>query len=278
MYKRQSHSLALLVALGRAEQALARSFRWTTEKRLQPLQKLSFAWFESALDSADTNRELHLAAALASAYGGALRSHLEPVEGRGFWKWCDNLGNNVFWSEGGLQRVLLDILARRLAMPEKAPSHHHGRALRFARLDDIEAFIRNELDTDLIADLWWALSALDWSSVPRAERSASESTPSALFSLLRLCFAQPGELRHGSANIPPVPAIVAKAAAGLSAEASRLAVRRLRASGFRPRIDSIDFGSDATKRAAAALLFPLHPDDFFRLQTSLLRHETTANA
>ena len=273
-----SHSRALLVSLGRAEQALARSFSWTTKKHLQPLQKLSFAWFESALDSADTNRELHLAVALASAYGGALRSHLEPIEDRGSWKWCDNPGNNVCWSEGSLQRVLLDILARRLVMPTKAPSRHQGRALRFARLDDIEAFIRDELDTDLIADLWWALSALDWSTVPRAERSASESTPSALFSLLRLCFAQPGELRHGSTNIPPVPAIVAKAAAGLSAEASRLAVRRLRASGFRPRIDSIVFGSDATQRAAAALLFPLHPDDFYRLQTSLLRHETTANA
>lgn len=272
------HFRALLVALGRAEQALARSFRWTTEKRLQPLQKLSFDWFENAWDPASSSQELCLAAALASAHGGALRSHLEPVEGRGFWKWESVPGNNVCWNEGGLERVLLDILARRLAMPAKAPSHHHGRSLRFASLDDIEAFIRGELDPALIADFWWALSALDWTSVPPAERPASEFVPSALYSLLRLCFPQPGEMRPGTTSVPPVPAILAKAAAGRSEEANRLAVRRLRASGFRPRLDSIDFGPAATRRAASALLFPLHPDDFSRLQNSLLRQMPTANA
>ncbi len=270
------HFRALLVALGHAEQALARSFRWTTEKRLQPLKELSASWLQHAADTPDTDRELRLAAALASAYGGALRSHLEPVEGRGFWKWCDTPGNNVCWSEGGLQTVLLDILSRRLAAPENAPSLHQGRATCHASLDDIEAFIRGELDDDLIADLWWALSAVDWSTIARASHPSADEPPSALFSLLRLCFPQPGELRRGAAEVPSVPAIVAKARAGQSREASTLAVRRLRASGFRPRLDSIDFGAAVTARTAAALLFPLHPDDFFRLQTTILRQPDTA--
>lgn len=272
------HFRALLVALGRAEQALARSFRWTTEKRLQPLKELSLDWLTYASDTPDTDRELRLAAALASAHGGALRSHLEPVEGRGYWKWCDNPGNDVCWSEGGLETVLLDILTRRLATPEKAPLLHHGHAACYASLDDIEAFIRGELDTALIADLWWALSALDWRNAPRVERPFANTPPSALFSLLRLCFPQPGELRHGATAVPPVPAILAKARAGLSREASTLAVRRLRASGFRPRLDSIEFGSSVTIHTAAALLFPLHPDDFSRLQSSILRQATPTQA
>lgn len=269
---------ALLVALGRAERALARSFRWTAEKRLQPLKELSHAWFDHASDTPDNHRELHLAASLASAHGGALRSHLEPVEGRFFWKWTDVPGNDVCWSEGGLEIVLLDILARRLAMPEKAPSLQRGRAACYASLDDIEAFIRGELDVSLLADLWWALSALDWRKAPLANHPVSDTPPSALFSLLRLCFPQPGECSPGATAVPPVPAIVAKAAAGQSAEASRLAVRRLRASGFRPRLESIEFGTDVTTRTAAALLFPLHPDDFSRLQTSILREAAYVQA
>lgn len=270
------HFRALLVALGRAEQALARSFRWTTEKRLQPLKELTFTWLQNASDSPANDRELRLAAALASAHGGALRSHLEPVDGRGFWKWSDVPTNNVCWSEGGLETVLLDMLTRRLAAPDKAPSLHRGHTACYASLDDIEAFIRGELDDALIADFWWALSALDWRDAAPSERPSTNTPPSALFSLLRLCFPQPGELRRGASDVPPVPAIVAKARAGESAEASTLAVRRLRASGFRPRLDSIEFGADLTKRTAAALLFPLHPDDFSRLQTSTLRQVTNA--
>ena len=272
------HFRALLVALGRAEQALARSFRWTTEKRLQPLKDLSADWLIQASDTDETDCELRLAAALASAHGGALRSHLEPVEGRGYWKWAAVPGNDVCWSEGRFETVLLDILTRRLSTPTTAPSLHQGRAACHARLDDIEAFIGDELDAALIGDLWWALSALDWRNPPRTERSFSNNPPSALFSLFRLCFPQPGELGHGMTVVPPVPAIVAKARAGLSREASTLAGRRLRASGFQPRLDSIEFGSEATTRTAAALLFPLHPDDFSRLQTSVFRQATTTNA
>jgi CRISPR-associated protein Csx17 len=262
---------SLLVALGRAERALARSFRWTTEKRLQPLKELTANWIKYASDSPDTDSELRLASALAAAYGGALRSHLEPVEGRGYWTWSTVPSNNVCWNERGLESVLLDILTRRLAAPERAPSLDQGHAACYAFLDDIESFIRGELDDELIADLWWALSALDWRSARRFERPLTYAPPSALFSLLRLCFPQPGELRYGAADVPPVPAILAKARTGQCVEASKLAVHRLRASGFRPRLDSIDFGAAVTKRTAAALLFPLHPHDFSRLQTSILR-------
>ena len=272
------HFRALLVALGRAEKALARSFGWTTEKRLQPLQGLSRAWFENALDSPDADQELRLAASLASAYGGALRAHLEPAEGRGFWKWSAVPGNDVCWHEGGIDRVLLDILSRRLATGEKAPSLHPGCATFFANLDDIESFIRGELDDDLIADFWWALSVIDWRTAPPAQSSISEATPSALYSLLRICFPPPGELRRGATEIPAVAAIVARAAAGQSIEASTLAVRRLRSSGFRPRLDFVEFAPDLTQRAAAALLFPIQPDDFHRLQTSVLRQAITTTA
>ena len=278
------HFLLLVGAIGRAERFVSKSFRWATGKdrspvsaRIRPLPQLSPEWLPKLCTT--NSREARLAAALASAHCGALRAHLAPVEQpRGFWEWSPTPGNNVCWSEGGLQTVLLDILTRRLATPEKAPSLNHGRAAYYAGLDDIESFIRGELDNDLIADLWWALSALDWRNADRSERPFSEALPSALFSLLRLCFPQPGELRRGATDVPPVPAIVAKARAGASREASTLAVRRLRASGFRPRIDSIEFGADVTTRTAAALLFPLHPDDFSRLETSILRQAITTQA
>ncbi len=269
------HFRALLVALGRAEQALARSFRWTTEKRLRPLQSLSLAWLEKAADTPKSDCELRLAVALASAYGGALRSHLEPVEGRSAWKWSPVPGNDVCWSEGGLENVLLALLSRRLARGDDAPSRNRGAAFLPASLDDIEAFIRGEIDDGLIADLWWALSAIDWneSALPVSPMEFSTS-PSALFSLLRVCFPQPGETRSSLDHVPAVPAIVAKASAGLCHEASVLAVRRLRASGQRVRLESVELARDVTQRTAAALLFPLRRADFARLQSSIFRPET----
>lgn len=271
-------------AIGRTARSITKSFRWATGKdrspasaRIRPLPELSREWIEKL--AATESPEPRLAASLASAYCGALRAHLEPVErARGIWEWSTAPGNNVCWSEGGLETVLLDILTRRLAAPDKAPSLHLGHAAYYASLDDIEAFIRGELDDDLIADLWWALSALDWRNVPRAERPFSDTPPSALFSLLRLCFPQPGEPRRGASDVPPVPAILAKARAGQSVAASTLAVRRLRASGFRPRLDAIDFGAAVTARTAAALLFPLHPEDFSRLQSSILRQASEVQA
>jgi CRISPR-associated protein Csx17 len=276
--------LLLVGAIGRTERSVSKSFRWATGKdrspvsaRIRPLPQLSPEWFLQLRSTGSP--EARLAAALASIHSGALRAHLEPVEQpRGFWEWSVTPGNDVCWTEGGLQTVLLDILTRRLSAPEKAPSLHHDHAAFYASLDDIEAFIRGELDDDLIADLWWALSALDWRNVRATDRPFSDTPPSALFSLLRLCFPQPGELRHGSTTVPPVPAILAKARAGLSVEASKLAVRRLRASGFRPRLDSIEFGPAVTTRTAAALLFPLHPDDFSRLQASILRQDSEIQA
>jgi CRISPR-associated protein Csx17 len=91
--------------------------------------------------------------------------------------------------------------------------------------------------------------------------------------LLRLVFPRKGEFED-STKIPLIPAIYNHAANGNSETASRLAIRRLRGSDFSPALDTFYFGKDATRRIAAAMLFPLSRRDFARLMELILKPKT----
>ncbi len=245
---------AVLIALGAAERAVARSLRWATETAfLRPLQGLSLRW----LADADTgSREFRLAAALASLTGSfgddwlALRCHLEPVETlrRGQFKWADTATNDVQWSQAPLPDVLNAIFTRRLIRAEKAGTGGLPEIARcYATVADITAFIEGETDDALLTDLLWGLSLLDWSAVKTedvpwmndcrsrrkealtgvaAERSLrpsslteEDATPPSLYALLKLCFLPQ---RPNEDPIPLVPAIHHRASAGDGAAASCL--------------------------------------------------------
>ena len=266
---------AVLIALGRAEQAVARSLRWTKETAfLRPLQGLSSRW----LLEADTGScEFRLAASLASLTGNfgddwlALRCHLEPVETprRGQFAWADNATNDVQWSEAPLPDVLNDIFVRRLIRAEKAGTGGLPETARcYASVADIAAFIDGETDDKLLADLLWGLSLIDWSADIDALPAPAPCAPPALYALLKLCYLP----KHPSVEpIPLLPAIHHRAAAGDGAAASQLAARRLRASGFPPALREIALRGEVVQRTAAALLFPLAPRDWTNLHQTVLR-------
>jgi CRISPR-associated protein Csx17 len=274
---------AVLIALGQAERAVARSLRWTTETAfLRPLQGLSSCW----LAEADTgSREFRLAAALASLSGNfgedwlALRCHLEPVETprRGQFGWAANASNDVQWSTAPLRDVLNAIFARRLVragqagtggLPETARCH--------ASVADIAAFIEGETDDALLADLLWGMVLIDWSADAESSTPAPGTcAPPALYALLKLCFSSK---RANEETIPLVPAIHRRAAAGDGAAASQLAVRRLRASGFVPALREIPLHGEVVQRTAAALLFPLAHREWTNLRETVLRSAELSRA
>ena len=113
---------SLVAALGAAERALARSFKWTTGAYLRPLHGLKERWLD---DADDGSAEFRLAQSVAgmSAWLGKetlwFRQHLEPLnitanKECSWVSWDDTAGNDVAWHDGDLTNTLNAILARRV--------------------------------------------------------------------------------------------------------------------------------------------------------------------
>jgi CRISPR-associated protein Csx17 len=287
----QSASCAALVrvlaAFGAAERALAKSFKWTTENYLQPLRGLSPRWIEQADDGYS---EFRLASALASVRAPLgkeslwFRQHLEPLamgssKDRSWVNWADQPSNDVVWNDGDLGSVLNSILSRRLVRFEKAGTGGWGDiAARFARFDDIAAFIEGRVNEELLADLLWGIACVEHGEVASNPTTTAESNPattgnpavvpSAFYALLKLCHHRPSK---GDEPIPLVPAILHRAMNGDGKAASELAARRLTASGCCPLVKSLPVGGDVARRTAAAVLFPISAHDFRLLKQSITR-------
>jgi CRISPR-associated protein Csx17 len=293
--------LATLAALGAAERALARSLNWTTAAGLRPLCGLRRRWLDEADDG---SIEFRLASSLAGsrAWLGAetlwFRQHLEPVTmgantGGSWVKWDQTPSNDVAWHDGELTSVLSAILARRLVrVRQLGASGWPDWSPRPATLADITAFIERRTNDELLADLIWGLSLVDWKldatneglgtevstrGLPDnenddGEAADSESTyvPSCFYALLRLCFRRAGRSEEQDA-IPLVPAILHRAINGDGRAASELAARRLRASGKAPLVATLPVRGDIARRTAAAMLFPISHRDFRRVEAVVLR-------
>ncbi len=271
--------LALVSALGATERVLARSFKWTKEAYLRPLHGLRPGWLTAADDGSTEFRLARSVAAMRAWLGKEtlwLRQQLEPVEvvaGKSTSRvnWSNDPSNDVAWHDGDLADALNAILARRLMRVEQSGAKGWPDwSPRPASLADITAFIERRTNDEVLADLIWGLSLIDWAQVSE-ERNAEtreESVPSSFYALLRLCFRRAKKGQEQDA-IPLVPAILNRAMAGDGKAASELAARRLRASGQAPWVTSLPVAGDVARRTAAAMLFPI--GDFSLLERSSLR-------
>ncbi|MGJ3241641.1 MAG: type I-G CRISPR-associated protein Cas8g1/Csx17 [Opitutales bacterium] len=255
----------VLCALGHCERTLARSLRWTRETaHLRPIHGLSVAW----ANAADTGHaEYRLARSLASSTLLAAKNQLpfryflEPVNPWGN-HWREENLRDTAWTDGNPVTSLNAILHRQLLIAQNTPAkgetnHFAHFARKTAPLPDIAAFIEDALDESLFADLLWGLGLIDWSGRDEGVKSAPPTrspNPDALYGLLKLCFAG-SSVRE--ASIPIVPAIHNRAAHGDAEEASKLACRRLRASGLAPAVEELASSESHVRRTAAALIFPV---------------------
>lgn len=252
--------LAVFIALGQCQAAAARSLKWATDPKtyLMPLQGLRKEWLKHGWH----RPEFRLAASLASINGKfgkewlPFRCHLEAVKSKPFgYDWADNPTNNVQWSAAPLPEVLNDFLARRLILNEDTEKRWEIHA----DLADIKAFIEGETDDALLSDLLWSMSLINWSEKGGLPSQQTERVvPPTLYALLKLCFPPvQNELPDPILHVPTVPAIHRHAANGNGTEAAALALRRLRASGYRPLIRLLPTQGSHASRTAAALLFPI---------------------
>ena len=146
-----------------------------------------------------------------------------------------------------------------------------------ASLADVVRFISGEVDDALIEALLKALCLVDFPQsqegfakvmknlrVPRKQ----EPLPTSGYGLLKLCF-----LPHllNEKGIVMNPQIARRAILGDGAEATRLAARRLTASGFVPAVEATPMNLERTRRIAAALLIPISTSDAEKLAKRVLR-------
>jgi CRISPR-associated protein Csx17 len=278
---------AVLAALGAAERALTHSFKWTTKAYLHPLHGLREQWLTEADDG---SAEFRLACSVAGmrAWLGKevfyFRQHLEPVtiganRERSWVKWAEQPGNDVLWHDGDLISVLNAILTRRIVRVQQAGGKGWPDwSPRFARLEDITAFIEGRINEELLADLIWGLSLVDWNKTAPLEAAASNeelsAVPSSFYALLRLCFRY---AKSGEEAIPVVPAIHRLAMNGDGERASELASRRLLGSGLSPLVSSLPFSGDVARRTAAALAFPIDQRAFHLLEKVILKQPKDQN-
>lgn len=254
----------ILIALGEAETALAASPKFRREARLNPVPLLSPSWLEACDDG---SAEFRLAAALASA---GLRENLEPVRvERRTVRFDTDDHPRVVWGAGELVRNLGEVLRRRCLDARREGGERPPLGGRWtASLGDVAAFVRGEVDDRRLEALLKGLCLVDWSAPAGRRSGPAEPLPPVIYALLKLCHL-PHPLR--GVAIPWEASIAARALAGDGAQASRLAVRRLRGSGFRPPVDVVHEPPELVRRAAAALLIPISEQAAERLAGTVLQ-------
>lgn len=280
------HWQDLLIVMGAAEAQLPCSPRFTAEKRLSPLPKLSNGWLAAANDD---SAELRLALALASQHGSAdsrltdsIRRHFLPLDEKQR-RFSESLARtaDAVCTGDDLQTVCLALVRRRIVEAGKENLAHlplvpvRGAE---ASLEDLARLLAGQLDEVRILKLARPLMALDWQEL-RVPWQAGRSGLGAagilgLYGLIRLAHS-PGPLRLTRAaepiNIRLDPAIFARLATGDLAAATTIAVRRLSASGLRPYFRQAVGTPETARRLAAALAFPNNERDAAVLARRLTR-------
>lgn len=259
---------SLVAALGRMEQLIAERERSRTPKLDQPLGGLRPDWLTGANDGSP---EARIAAALASigptGKVGPLRANLSPVDPSRSYRWAEH-GQQTAWLGSSLPARLAGLLTRRMMDAERLDCRRNPLASALPlHLGDVVAFLEGTVDEDLIEDLLFGFTLVDWhdrEGVRAARnrlREASAAAPGDLvprsYCLLKLLFL-PVSLAIGETKVAvrPEAAIVPLLRAGRAGAACRIAQRRLFAAGLEPVSASFSDGEDGL-RLAAALLLPV---------------------
>lgn len=259
----------VLAALGGAEATLTRSMQHTATTSVHPVPPLTSVWLAAADEGTP---EYRLAASLASI---GIREHLVPVRWARPFAWQTDDDGRTVWSDCDLVRNLVATLRRReleLARGGSAPTW----ATRNAALGDVAAFIEGSIDEGRLERLLRGLSLVDprhgGFAAPLEPRAPHR--PPALFAALAIVISR---RPVSGVELPSTPGLVARAAAGDAAGAVALAVRRLRGAGLVTIFDNLHDPAERTRRAAAALLFPLAARDIASLAETVLRPVSTPN-
>lgn len=249
----------VLLELGDTERALARSLTFTAKAFLSPLPRLKPAWRTAVTDGSPEQR---LAAALALR--PEMRRRLVPLDesGRGFGR-GDEAG--VVFADRPLVENLHALLLR-----EDVEVLQHDRDAeeivthRRCSLTDIAHFIEGTTDDTLLERWLRAFVLVDGELSPAAPNDTI--LPPASFAVLALVHH-----RHlGDDLLPRTTGVLTRACAGDAIGATERAIRRLNANARALPIAALIESTARTRRIAAALAFPLTPQQRRTLEHMVL--------
>lgn len=235
-----------------------------------PCPKLSPRWLEVA---ADDSPEWRLAVSLGSAARkyrngrpfDSIRAHALPLDPKKSFRYAIGADKRLL-NDPRVVMMGREPLSDLIALVDRRLIEASQRATRTlplvaqngagARLDDLARFLSGEVDAERVLALGRALMALDWdrTRLPSRRRNSHLERPDEPWEALRLC-ALPFAVHE--TRITTDPAIFRRLASGDAAGAVELALRRLRASGFRPPITAAVADSPTARRWAAAIAFPI---------------------
>jgi CRISPR-associated protein Csx17 len=235
-----------------------------------PCPTLSAGWVNAA---ADDSPEWRLALSLGSAARGykggrafdPVRAHALPLDPRKGWRYATGADKRLL-NDPRVVMTGRDPLGDLIALVERRfveASQRGSWTLPLVaaygaggRLDDLERFLEGEIDLERVVALGRALMALDWGHVqmPRPHVRPRGERPDEAWEALRLC-ALPFPVHERT--VATEPAMFRRLAAGDVPGAVEFALRRLRASGFRPPLDAAIADRASARRWAAAFAFPI---------------------
>ncbi|MBK8230645.1 MAG: type I-U CRISPR-associated protein Csx17 [Candidatus Eisenbacteria bacterium] len=316
---------ALLINLAEAEAALLQSPRFSKDRGLQPLPRLPLHFIDAASTALDPQsaRELRLALSLASLHGPGpdlsdpIRRYWLPIDLKSHDDFPRFLTNahaledppeRVAGGSDLFLRTIPLVLRRRALERNRAPKDRHtlrlapAAAWAYAHPDDLNAYLRGELDDDRLLKLARAFMALKWRDAARQDeprifesrgRDTAEPALPGLYGLLRLAVpfsdVPAGHLavydrltkRHESIDVPALEvkldaAVLERLLAEDLSGAFRVASDRLKIAGLRPRLllAAAPHG-DFVRRLSAALIFPMRDHDLRTLALRLTKPEAT---
>jgi len=271
---------AILVSLAELEATFASRRKLVDDPKFQlrPLALDGRNWIE-AID--DGSPELRLAFAFAFA---SLQTNDAPLRlgamvrrvrrgKKGGLEFDASDDPRFVWKDGmSTERGLLAVLRRTAIETQRSGDGTLAlESVAPARLADVSRFVFGDLDDGKLERLIRSVLLFDRGFALEAAKAGSgHVTPSTMYATLAV--AHFVRLSDGR-GVPIDPEIIASGMAGDGFDASRRAVRRLRASGVRPSIEAIPVRGDEARRATAALAFPISVSTTGRLRDLLCRRE-----
>ncbi|MBD2180604.1 type I-U CRISPR-associated protein Csx17 [Planktothrix sp. FACHB-1355] len=264
--------LDVLIALGEAEAALDNSLKFTQKKCLHPLPLLESGWID---DCKEESSEFRLALALAS---NNLRQRLARVRGNKPTFGADNNDKLTTWHKGSLNKNLITLLKRQEIELEQSKNKQDEaeieqktrltQKLPFAKIEDVVWWIDNETQDERIEAIARGLSLVKPKRLETERNNNLKGFVPLTYALLAIAHHRTFKKKafekvfgttilKDNVDLPRIPALLTRLAAGDCFTATKLAARRLRASGFPTKVGEQQEEESRTQRIAAALAFPL---------------------
>lgn len=253
----------LVRSFGAMEQLIVKMDNRNPKKLKRPLTGLSPRWVALCSEKEDTLPEVSLAGALssigASRKVGPLRTYLSGVDSQNPRSWSRD--GRRFWSGVSLEERLCRLVMRRQmdAGRFRVPEFPAEGRLRLAP-EQVVPFLERRTDDALLEGLLWGFLWIDWRKnsrgmSPKAAggHSGGPAVIPRIWALMKLCHTPD---RIGDRELPLEPRIAQNLFAGRMEEAERIAVMRLRGSGYIPHPVAFS-GTTPPRRILASLLFPV---------------------